>query len=318
MKITKILAAILILCLTFTMFVSCDNDKGKKSQSKRKDDYGDEKSQEEQETFSQGLNFEVSEDRTYFIVKDLGTCKDTKVVVPSTYQNLPVKEIGYGVFGGGSFVKPNVPRVSEVILPNSIVKIGHLAFGNNNYLTKIKFGNSITSIDDQAFINCDNIKEVHIPSVKKWCDIDFFASDSSPFNASPEAKLYVNNSQITDLVINDVSNIKKYTFYGCGTIETLSVGSSVQTIGIGAFARCNKLTSVVIGESVTKIDGDLLLGNAFSNCDTLLSVKFADAKGWTASGLKETVKISSAELSNTATAAQYISDKYSHHAWTKK
>ena len=308
----------------FVMLASCKDDKKENYDvENKKNNYpewdAEEDYEESVEAFSQGLQFEVSEDRTYFIVKDIGTCTDTKIVVPPTYNDLPVRELGYGVFGGGSFVKPNVPRVSEVILPNSIVKIGNGAFANNSYLTKIKFGNSIESIDKDAFYNCDNIKEVHISNINKWCSIDFYASDSCPFYSSHDAKLYVNNNQVTDLVINDVSEIKKYAFNGCGTIETLSIGSSVKTIGVGAFYNCDNLREISIGASVSKIDGNLLEGNSFANCDILLKVKFADTDGWTVYGFKEDpVKISSAELSNANTAAKYIEDKYSHHSWVKK
>jgi len=328
MKITKILAVLLVMCLMLVMLVSCkDEEEENYDIGTKGKNYGDNYPNQDvggddeiSETFSQGLQFEVSEDRTYFIVKDMGTCTDTKVVVPSTYNGLPVKELGYGAFGGGSMVKPNVPRVSEVILPNSIVKIGNGAFANNSYLTKIKFGNSVESIDSDAFYNCDNIKEVHIPSIKKWCSIDFYASDSCPFNSSPNAKLYVNNKQVTDLVIDGISEIKNYAFSGCGTIETLSVGSNVKTIGKGAFYNCDKLSNVSIGASVTKIDSGIVNNSAFANCDILLSVKFADTSGWTVYNTidGESVEISSTELSNVNTAAKYVENTYSYYIWIKK
>lgn len=45
-----------------------------------------------------GIAYELSVDQTYYIVKGIGTCTDTEIVIPATYQTLPVKEIAADAF----------------------------------------------------------------------------------------------------------------------------------------------------------------------------------------------------------------------------
>ncbi len=73
--------------------------------------------------FSFGKYVEGEED--YYVVTGLGTCKDTYVVVPSTYKGVPVKAVG-----DQAFTDKNCPNVKGFTLPNSIQAIGSLAFRN--------------------------------------------------------------------------------------------------------------------------------------------------------------------------------------------
>ncbi len=43
---------------------------------------------------SEGLEYIKSDDGTHYIVKGIGTCVDKTIVIPSTYQGLPVESIG--------------------------------------------------------------------------------------------------------------------------------------------------------------------------------------------------------------------------------
>ena len=49
---------------------------------------------------SEGLRYELSEDGTGYEVVGIGSCKDTDLVIPSTYDNLPVTAIGRWAFAG--------------------------------------------------------------------------------------------------------------------------------------------------------------------------------------------------------------------------
>ena len=49
----------------------------------------------EEPSASEGLEFLPSRDGTYYVVSGIGTCTDTDIVIPSTYEGLPVTKI-YG------------------------------------------------------------------------------------------------------------------------------------------------------------------------------------------------------------------------------
>ena len=64
---------------------------------------------------------------------------------------------------------------------------------------------------------------------------------------------------------NDVLGV--YAFYGCSGLTSLTIPSSITSIGGGAFEGCRGLTSVTIPSSVTEI-----VCNAFKGCTGLTSL----------------------------------------------
>ena len=79
---------------------------------------------------SQGLNYTLSEDGTYYIVSGIGTCKDTDIVIPAIYEGKLVKEIGERAFADCS-------SLTSVIIPDSVTSIGAFAFHGCTGLTHI-------------------------------------------------------------------------------------------------------------------------------------------------------------------------------------
>jgi hypothetical protein len=63
-----------------------------------------------------------------------------------------------------------------------------------------------------------------------------------------------------------------YVFYGCTSLESITIPDSVTSIGSWTFYNCTSLTSVTIGDSVTSIGAD-----AFSGCTSLTSVTIPDS-----------------------------------------
>ncbi len=109
--------------------------------------------------------------------------------------------------------------------------------------------NSVTTIGDYAFNNCDSLNMVTIPNSVN--SIGNFAFSSC--------------TGLTSVTIsNSVTTIGDYTFNNCNSLNTVDIPNSVNSIGKGAFQNCYSLSSVTIGNSVTTI-GDY----AFNNCDRL-------------------------------------------------
>ena len=75
----------------------------------------------------------------------------------------------------------------------------------------------------------------------------------------------------------------------------------------GAFYKCSSLANVSIGKGVESIGNE-----AFSYCYRLTSVTFKNPDGWMAGGV---MLISAAELSDPATAAEYLRYKYCDYIW---
>lgn len=67
----------------------------------------------------------VTGDEDYYVVTGIGTCTDQYVVVPSTYNGVPVKAVG-----DQAFTSKNSPNLKGITLPNSVQATGSLAFRN--------------------------------------------------------------------------------------------------------------------------------------------------------------------------------------------
>ena len=75
------------------------------------------------------------------------------------------------------------------------------------------------------------------------------------------------HSNCTNLHSHQQCTIGSSAFYYCSKLTSVVIGNSVTTIGSSAFSSCIKLTSVTIGNSVTSIEQE-----AFRGCSSLTSI----------------------------------------------
>ena len=112
---------------------------------------------------SEGLEFEMSSDRTGYAVIGIGECFDRKVVIPLTYNDKPVIEIKKEAFKEDPFIE-------EVIITNNVTSIGANAFEGCDNLTSVTIGNCVTSIGAWAFSGCYNLTSITYNGTKSEWD----------------------------------------------------------------------------------------------------------------------------------------------------
>ena len=208
---------------------------------------------------SDGVFYFLSQDGTYAEVIDY-VGDSARVVIAETYEGAPVTKIANNAFEGKA--------ITSVIIPNSVTSIEREAFKGCSRLASVTIPNSVTSIGDDAFAWCDSLTSVTIPdSVTSIGDYAFRGCTG-----------------LTSVTIPDsVTSIGNSAFYGCpitmATIPAIAISSipkdslqavvitSGESIGDYAFAWCDSLTSVTIGEGVTSIGY-----RAFYNCYRLVEV----------------------------------------------
>ncbi len=156
------------------------------------------------------LSYALSEDGSYYIVEGIGTVADTNIVIPETYNNLPVKEIGWGAFVGCS-------SLISVTIPDSVSTIGEGAFADCYSLTSVTIPDSVTSIGDGAFSWCYSLTSVTI--------------GDSVTTIGEDAFEYCR--KLTSVTIgNSVTTIGEHAFYGCDKLfEVINKSSLTITAG---------------------------------------------------------------------------------------
>ena len=145
----------------------------------------------------------------------------------------------------------------------SVTKIGDYAFEYCLKLRKISIPDAIVSIGFCAFQNCWFLESVTFGENSQLTIIGAVAF--SGCNGSGYGVAGLTSIEIPD----GVTVIEAYAFEECDDLKTVTFGENSQltTIGHRAFEECDRLTSIVLPNTVTTIDS-----YAFFGCDDLANV----------------------------------------------
>ena len=210
------------------------------------------------EKASEGLEYELQADNTYSVI-GIGTCTDTDVVIPSTYNGKPVtsiSEIAFRFCDG----------LTSITIPNSVTSIGDYAFCQCDDLTSITIPSSVTSIGISAFGDCDKLTSLSVAS-----DNTVYHSRNNCIIQTKTKELVAGCKNSVIPTDGSVTSIGNYAFDSCNGLTSIEIPDSVTSIGISAFAICHNLTSITIPDGVTSI-GDY----AFYCCSGLTSITIPD------------------------------------------
>ena len=156
--------------------------------------------------------------------------------------------------------------LTSVSIPNSVTTIGSGAFSGCTGLTSVSIPNSVAVIGREAFSGCTGLTSVSIPNSVTTIGIDAFSNccfQTVFFNAEDVSESYrvFAGSIIENLIFGEgVKVIPSNLALECSGLETVTISSSVTTIGDYSFALCTGLTSVTIPNSVTTIGEGAFIG----------------------------------------------------------
>jgi hypothetical protein len=222
-----------------------------------------------------------------------GTVTSGNVVIPATYNNLPVNYISSNAFSDTS--------ITGVTIPNSIRQIGNSAFADCTSLTSISITNGVEVIGTSAFSRCTNLVSITIPaSVTAFGDgaldnckkLTSITVDGSNTLLSAEGGILYNKTKSTLLAYpsatgsvtvansvtqiyyaafrqtsvsgitlpNNVTTIGNSAFQSCESLNTVTLSNNLTTIGQGAFGYSSNITSITIPASVTSVGASAFAG----------------------------------------------------------
>lgn len=179
----------------------------------------------------------------------------------------------------------------------TVVEIADEAFMEYSLMKSITIPSTVTKIGNNAFMNCNQLKNVYVDDIASWLKIEFKSTSANPVYYANT--LYVNGEKLTELVIPaGTTKINDYAFFACQSLTKVTFADEIESIGASAFSECKNiaefvmpaslktisesafngctsLTTVTVSPKLTKISG-----SAFATCTKLNIVNISDLKAW--------------------------------------
>ena len=185
----------------------------------------------------------------------MGKCEKelTEVIMPDT-----VKEFTFSSTTERSIKYINHPKGKEIIsfsgyssleafyIPDSVTKIGDLAFAHCTSLTSITIPDSVTEIGGGVFYDCTQLTEVKLGNNIKT--LNFY--DYSIYYSEFDNGMFDRCTNLKSITIPDsVTRIEQWAFRNCTSLTSITIPDSVTWLSDSAFYGCKNIQATYKGKT---------------------------------------------------------------------
>ena len=153
--------------------------------------------------------------------------------------------------------------LTSVTIPQQITSIPSSCFQGCTGLTSFTLtASTVTSIGGSCFQGCSNLNSITIPTNATFTTIT--------------ASCFQDCTSLTSITIpSNVTNLNQSSFKNTG-LTSITVPTSITTMGLSCFQSCTSLTSIIIPSSVVSIGSACL-----TDCGILSSITYNNPSGIT-------------------------------------
>lgn len=161
-------------------------------------------------------------------------------------------------------------EIEDVVIPDSVKKIGEYAFFRCTLLSSVKCGKNLTEIESYAFAQCKSLERISVPSVYEippscfeGCELLCEVTLTDKTEIIGEFA-FDGCKSLASISLSDVKVIESSAFGYCDMLESVSFSKSLGYIGNSAFNNCIALKNIILPYGLRYIGSW-----AFENCDSI-------------------------------------------------
>ncbi|MBQ8292247.1 MAG: leucine-rich repeat domain-containing protein [Bacilli bacterium] len=146
--------------------------------------------------------------------------------------------------------------VTTLIIEEGVTSVSAYAFEGFDAITSISLPNSLITIANRAFFDCDGYKTLVIPD-----NVETIGANAFQYSAGLKSVTFGSN----------LKSIGEKAFYQCSYITSIVLPEGLNEVGASAFGNIASLRTVTLPSTLIKIPG-----NCFRDCSNLTTINFHD------------------------------------------